>query len=115
MDQEATLYPAPPKRFSSHEDVVDRLLPYHIWQIHDQELESGSEKDSAREKKGVLSSLIDVHTAPTALADVQKSPRHPTLQHVYKPSMTAFTPHGFAKPRMLPTAHRSFCSRGRHS
>ncbi|WVR08934.1 hypothetical protein IAU60_005993 [Kwoniella sp. DSM 27419] len=39
MDQYSTLYPSPPSAFESYEDAVDRLLPYHIWQIHDEELE----------------------------------------------------------------------------
>lgn len=39
LDQHATLFPDPPTRFTSYSDAVDRLLPWHVWQIHDEELE----------------------------------------------------------------------------
>ncbi|WWC91050.1 uncharacterized protein L201_005991 [Kwoniella dendrophila CBS 6074] len=40
LDQTSTLYPEPiPKKFNTYEDVVDNLLPWHVWQIHDEELE----------------------------------------------------------------------------
>ncbi|WVQ93068.1 hypothetical protein IAU59_000132 [Kwoniella sp. CBS 9459] len=51
LDQYATLYPPPPTAFTSYEDVIDRLLPYHVWQIHDEELEGAryTEADELRE------------------------------------------------------------------
>ena len=56
------LYPAPPTAFSSYTDAVERLLPYHIYQIHDSELE-GQERNVAaearRERRGE-SVLIDL-------------------------------------------------------
>jgi hypothetical protein len=56
MDQQSTLFPPPPTAFASYGDVVDRLLPYHIWQIHDEELESsgGEERERERQRKGEL-------------------------------------------------------------
>ncbi|CAD6590091.1 MAG: hypothetical protein TREMPRED_005618 [Tremellales sp. Tagirdzhanova-0007] len=50
QDQQITLFPPPPTAFSSIADVVDRLLPYHIWQIHDEELE-GEKKGTKREMR----------------------------------------------------------------
>jgi len=38
LDQHDTQFPAPPTRFTSFEDAVDRLLPYHVWQIPDEDL-----------------------------------------------------------------------------
>jgi hypothetical protein len=54
MDQQSTLYPPAPTPFASYGDVVDRLLPYHIWQIHDEELDldRGDEKASHKERIG---------------------------------------------------------------
>jgi hypothetical protein len=46
QDQVSTLYPEQPSRFASYHDVVEKLVPYHIWQIGDEELdgqEGGSE------------------------------------------------------------------------
>lgn len=36
FDQQDSLFPQPPTRFTSFEDAVDRLLPYHVWQIPDE-------------------------------------------------------------------------------
>ena len=33
------MFPSRPKPFTSPVDVVDKLLPYHVWQIHDSELQ----------------------------------------------------------------------------
>lgn len=54
MDQQSTLYPPAPSPFTSYGDVVDRLLPYHIWQIHDEELDldRGDEKAKHKERMG---------------------------------------------------------------
>jgi hypothetical protein len=46
QDQVSTLFPEQPSRFKSYEDVVEKLVPYHIWQVCDEELdgqEGGSE------------------------------------------------------------------------
>ncbi|OXB36291.1 hypothetical protein LQV05_004585 [Cryptococcus neoformans] len=51
MDQEATLYPPPPTAFSSYEDAVQRLLPYHVWQVYDEELDTWEKADVAKETK----------------------------------------------------------------
>lgn len=48
MDQEATLYPPPPTAFSSYEDAVQRLLPYHVWQVYDEELDTWEKADVAK-------------------------------------------------------------------
>jgi hypothetical protein len=50
QDQADVLYPPPPKAFTSHTNAVERLLPYHIYQIHESELE-GQEQGAARVKK----------------------------------------------------------------
>jgi hypothetical protein len=54
MDQQSTLYPSAPTPFTSYSDVVDRLLPYHVWQIHDEELDldRGDEKAKHKERMG---------------------------------------------------------------
>lgn len=56
QDQLTTLFPDPPTRFSSYEDMVRRLVPYHIWQTHDEELEGyegeSPGKRTAREARG---------------------------------------------------------------
>ena len=52
LDQQSTLFPDPPIAFTSFSDVVERLLPYHIWQIHDEELEYNNGK--AQETKGTF-------------------------------------------------------------
>ncbi|WWC63873.1 uncharacterized protein I303_106478 [Kwoniella dejecticola CBS 10117] len=49
MDQTSTLYPSPPTKFTSYGDVVDRLLPYHVWQVHDEDLD-GSRRSKAQEQ-----------------------------------------------------------------
>ena len=58
QDHLSTLYPPKPAPFTSFKDVVDQLVPYHIWQIHDEEVVgSGKEKPNAvkgREEKGEL-------------------------------------------------------------
>jgi hypothetical protein len=50
QDQVSTLYPDPPTAFESYEDVVQRLVPYHIWQTCDEELE-GQEGESEEKRK----------------------------------------------------------------
>lgn len=56
QDQATTLYPPRPKAFTSFDDVMNNLVPYHIWQIHDEELAGGKNEDpagvAAREKAG---------------------------------------------------------------
>ena len=59
QDHLSTLYPSPPTGFRSFKDVVDRLLPWHIWQIPDEELE-GSRSEAFEAKRveyGALSVL----------------------------------------------------------
>ncbi|GFZ47141.1 hypothetical protein JCM24511_04884 [Saitozyma sp. JCM 24511] len=51
MDQQSTLYPPAPSPFTSYGDVVDRLLPYHIWQIHDEELDLDRGDEKAKHKE----------------------------------------------------------------
>lgn len=53
QDQLATLFPEHPNEFTSYEDVVHRLVPYHIWQTCDEELEGyegGDEKRRTAQK-----------------------------------------------------------------
>jgi hypothetical protein len=52
QDQVSTLYPDPPTRFTSYEDVVERLLPYHVWQICDEELEGQDVSPRKKEEEG---------------------------------------------------------------
>lgn len=47
LDQEETIN-ASAGRFTSYEDMVDRLLPWHVWQIHDEELEMGKKAEGTR-------------------------------------------------------------------
>ncbi|TYJ52056.1 hypothetical protein B9479_007357 [Cryptococcus floricola] len=58
LDQDATLNPPPPTRFTSVEDAVQRLLPYHIWQVHDEELNTWDKADVARETKEASELLL---------------------------------------------------------
>ncbi|WVW79517.1 hypothetical protein I302_101486 [Kwoniella bestiolae CBS 10118] len=53
LDQTSTLYPLSPTRFRSYEEVVDRLLPYHVWQIHDEELNGRIPPSKEREMREV--------------------------------------------------------------
>ncbi|OCF79069.1 hypothetical protein I204_01013 [Kwoniella mangroviensis CBS 8886] len=53
LDQTSTLYPSPPTRFESYEDMVDRLMPYHVWQIYDEELNGQLPKSKEKELKEV--------------------------------------------------------------
>lgn len=55
QDQQSTLYPPPATKFTSAEDVVERLLPYHIWQIHDEELQGTlpPKRAQARDARGM--------------------------------------------------------------
>lgn len=46
LDQYDTLY-ASQARFTGFEDVVDRLLPWHIWQVPEEELTLPSEERDA--------------------------------------------------------------------
>jgi hypothetical protein len=39
QDQLDVLHPPTPTAFSSTQDALRRLLPYHIYQVHDSELE----------------------------------------------------------------------------
>lgn len=39
QDQIDVLYPAAPTAFTSAEDAIQRLLPYHIYQLWDAELD----------------------------------------------------------------------------
>ena len=54
QDQLEVLYPPPPSTFTSHQNAVERLLPYHIYQIHESELEGqeGSASEAKRERRG---------------------------------------------------------------
>ncbi|KAI9636942.1 uncharacterized protein MKK02DRAFT_45649 [Dioszegia hungarica] len=45
LDQEEATNPSP-ARFTSYEDMVNRLLPWHVWQIHDEELADGSKENA---------------------------------------------------------------------
>lgn len=47
LDQEETIN-ASAAKFTSYENMVDRLLPWHVWQIHDEELEVGKKSEGAR-------------------------------------------------------------------
>ncbi|EIW65824.1 hypothetical protein TREMEDRAFT_66193 [Tremella mesenterica DSM 1558] len=53
LDQQSTLFPEPPTKFISGEDVVQRLLPWHVWQIVDEELDipENEAKDNIRRLK----------------------------------------------------------------
>lgn len=48
QDQLETLFPAPPAAFTSTEDAIQRLLPYHIWQTCDEELEGFVGEDAGK-------------------------------------------------------------------
>ena len=56
QDQQSTLFPDPPTAFTSYEDVVQRLVPYHIWQTYDEELDGSNSnpKDAERVATGAL-------------------------------------------------------------
>lgn len=51
QDQVSTLYPEPPTPFESYEDVVHKLVPYHIWQTCDEELEGQEESEKKRNQR----------------------------------------------------------------
>ncbi|WWC98120.1 hypothetical protein V866_005011 [Kwoniella sp. B9012] len=53
LDQTSTLYPSPPTRFDSYGDMVDRLMPYHVWQIHNEELNGQLPKSKEKELKEI--------------------------------------------------------------
>ncbi|ORX39310.1 hypothetical protein BD324DRAFT_619223 [Kockovaella imperatae] len=59
QDQQATLFPSAPTAFTSYHDVVDRLIPYHIWQIPDEELDGGDPSTSAKDKQRVQRDIFD--------------------------------------------------------
>lgn len=50
QDQFSTLFPDPPTKFGSYDDMVGRLVPYHIWQTCDEELEGYVGEDESRRK-----------------------------------------------------------------
>jgi hypothetical protein len=53
-DQVSTLYPEKPSAFKSYEDVVEKLVPYHIWQVCDEELDGqDDDKNKQREERGM--------------------------------------------------------------
>ena len=62
QDQFTTLYPERPRAFEGLDDVVGRLVPYHIWQTCDEELEGWEGEDPlkrrVREEKGQSSTII---------------------------------------------------------
>lgn len=64
QDQLSTLFPEQPSRFKSYEEVVEKLVPYHIWQVCDEELdgqEGGSEaKRKQKEVRGMFSSSMNL-------------------------------------------------------
>ena len=49
-DQVSTLFPEKPTAFKSFEDVVEKLVPYHIWQVCDEELD-GQDDETEVERK----------------------------------------------------------------
>ena len=67
QDQLDTLFPDPPARFTSYEDAVRRLVPYHIWQTCDEELEGYLGQDEGKRKvkqaRGTPSSLHQTTTS----------------------------------------------------
>lgn len=74
QDQVDVLYPAPPTAFTSYTDAVERLLPYHIYQIHESELEGqegNSGAEAKRKQRGESRSFIQRQSAfPEALLDM---------------------------------------------
>lgn len=51
-DQVSTLFPEKPTAFKSYEDVVEKLVPYHIWQVCDEELDGqGNETEVERRQR----------------------------------------------------------------
>ena len=56
QDQQSTLFPGPPTAFDSYDDVIQRLLPYHIWQMYDEELDGSATnpKEAERVSAGML-------------------------------------------------------------
>ncbi|KAK8844159.1 hypothetical protein IAR55_006953 [Kwoniella newhampshirensis] len=85
LDQTATLYPPQPTAFSSYEDAVDRLLPYHVWQIHDEELEGWKKGDEEAELKeaeelvGRIRGIKDRFTKARRKEDDHPSPVPPLI------------------------------------
>ncbi|CAK9783151.1 hypothetical protein CC85DRAFT_284101 [Cutaneotrichosporon oleaginosum] len=62
LDQHDTLY-ADQTRFAGFEDVVDRLLPWHVWQVPEEELVLPSEeraKEQLTSASGQVANLIDL-------------------------------------------------------
>ncbi|WVO15335.1 hypothetical protein L204_102991 [Cryptococcus depauperatus] len=89
LDQEATLYPPPPTRFQSFEDAVQRLLPYHIWQTYDDELDSWDKADVAKETEDAkdmidrIKSLKERFARARRREDDRPSPLPSTLSFLY--------------------------------
>jgi hypothetical protein len=50
-DQVSTLFPEKPSAFTSYEDVVGKLVPYHIWQICDEELDGQEGESQVKQKQ----------------------------------------------------------------
>ena len=50
QDQQSTLFPDPPTAFASYEDVIQRLLPYHIWQMYDEEMDGADNNPKERDR-----------------------------------------------------------------
>lgn len=75
QDHISTLYPTRPTPFTSFHDVVEKLVPYHIWQIHDEELAgSGKEQQSvldAREEKGEFRDALSCWSPLAGLPDYE--------------------------------------------
>jgi len=58
-DQVSTLFPEKATAFKSYEDVVEKLVPYHIWQVCDEELDGQGDETEVerrqREEEGMFS------------------------------------------------------------
>ena len=50
-DQVSTLFPEKPTAFTSYEDVVEKLVPYHIWQVCDEELDGQGDESEVERKQ----------------------------------------------------------------
>ncbi|KAL7421008.1 hypothetical protein Q5752_003892 [Cryptotrichosporon argae] len=75
LDQATTLYPPVPAAFASLDDAVDSLVPYHIWQIADEELD-GSERKDEQERKAAEELVARVEKIKTRFTRLRQRPGH---------------------------------------
>ena len=59
-DQVSTLFPEKPSAFKSYEEVVEKLVPYHIWQVCDEELD-GQESENETKRRQIAERGMSLH------------------------------------------------------